>query len=159
MIWLFTITVFNQDIVTGKEISKTHAAYLLTSNFLCKTTSGLAYSGWRETLLSRLRGNINSSIKFINCVISPENEPEKCFLSPFITIKKSHAEMVFVVWPRALSWEEQKIIDLFQGNNTEMFLTPLLLYLLYFLPQISSSSAIIFPECHGLSCVHLPASC
>ena len=49
--------------------------------------------------------------------------------------------MVFVVWPRALSWEEQKIIDLFQGNNTEMFLTPVIISALF------SSTNIIF-ICH-----------
>ena len=64
----------------------------------------------------------------------------KVFLLPFTTIKKSYAEMVFVAWPRALSWEEQKIIDLFQGNNTKMFLTPLLLYLpdfTWYFPRMS----------------------
>ena len=46
----------------------------------------------------------------------------------------------------------------FQEDTSEKFLILLLSYLPVFWLQISSAFAIIFADCHGLSCVHVRAS-
>ena len=77
---------------------------------------------------------------------------------PLSTIKKFHAEIVFVAWLRDLSWEV-KIVNLFLQESTfRKFLILLLFYLPVGLRQISSAIAIIFANCHGLSCVHVRVS-
>ena len=78
---------------------------------------------------------------------------------PLSTIKKFHVEVVFVAWLRDLSWEV-KIVDLFffQEDTSRKFLILLLSYFPVFWLQISSTFAIIFADCHGLSCVHVRAS-
>ena len=78
---------------------------------------------------------------------------------PLSTIKKFHVEIVFVAWLRDLSWET-KIFYLFffQEDTSRKFLILLLSYFPVFWLQISSAFAIIFADCHGLSCVHVRAS-
>ena len=84
----------------------------------------------------------------------PENKTGKCFF-PLSTIKKLHAEIVFVACQRDLS-REVKIVHLFfQENTSRKFLNLLFLYFPVFRLQISSASAIIFVECHGPSCVYV----
>ena len=67
---------------------------------------------------------------------------------PLSTIKKFHAEVVFVAWLR----------DLSQEDTSRKFLILLLSYFPVFWLQISFAFAIIFADCHGLSCVHVRAS-
>ena len=84
----------------------------------------------------------------------PENKTGKCFF-PLSTIKKLHAEIVFVACQRDLS-REVKIVHLFfQENTSRKFLNLLFLYFPVFRLQISSASAIIFVECHGPSGVYV----
>ena len=95
-----------------------------------------------------------SIVPFINCAMFPENKTGKCFF-PLSTIKKLHAEIVFVACQRDLS-REVKIVHLFfQENTSRKFLNLLFLYFPVFRLQISSASAIIFVECHGPSCVYV----
>ena len=77
---------------------------------------------------------------------------------PLSTIKKFQAEIVFVAWLRDLSWKVKIVYLFLQENNSRKFLNLLLFYLPVFWPQISSAFAIIFADCHGLSCVHVRAS-
>ena len=86
----------------------------------------------------------------------PENKTGKCF--SLFTIKKFHAEIVFVTWLRDLPWEVKIVYQFFQENTSRKFLNLLLFYLPVFLLQLSSAFAIIFVERHGLSCVHVRAS-
>ena len=74
-------------------------------------------------------------------------------LFPLSTIKKFHAEIIFVAWLRDVF-----VYLFFQGNTSRKFLNLLLFYLPGFWPQISSAFAIIFAECHGLSSVQVRAS-
>ena len=76
---------------------------------------------------------------------------------PLSTIKKFQAEIVFVAWLRDLSWKVKIVYLFLQENNSRKFLNLLLFYLSVFWPQISSAFAIIFADCHGLSCVHVQA--
>ena len=50
------------------------------------------------------------------------------------------------------------LIFFFQEDNSRKFLILLLSYFPVFRLQISSAFAIIFADCHGLSCVHVRAS-
>ena len=84
----------------------------------------------------------------------PENKTGKCFF-PLSTIKKLHAEIVFVAWQRDLSREVKIVYLFFQENTSRKFLSLLLFYFPVFRLQISSASAIIFAECHGPSCVYV----
>ena len=77
---------------------------------------------------------------------------------PLSTIKKFHAEIVFVAWLRDLSWEVKVVYLFYQENSFRKFLILLLFYLPFFLLKTSSAFAIIFADCHGLSCVHVRAS-
>ena len=78
---------------------------------------------------------------------------------PLCTIKKFHIEVIFVAWLRDLS-REVKIVYLFffQEDSSRKFLILLLSCFPIFWLQISSTFAIIFADCHGLSCVHVRAS-
>ena len=72
--------------------------------------------------------------------------------SPLSTIKKFHAEICSVtVW---LFMRSKNCLSSF----TRKFLILLLFYLPVFWQKISSAFAIIFADCHGLSCVHVRAS-
>ena len=77
---------------------------------------------------------------------------------PLSTIKKFHAEIVFVAWLRDLSWEIKIVYLFLQEKTSTKFLIFLLLYFPDFWLQISSTFTIIFADCHGLSCVHVQAS-
>ena len=77
---------------------------------------------------------------------------------PLSTIKKFHVEIVFVACLRDLSWEVKIVYLFFQEDTSEKFLILLLSYLPVFWLQISSAFAIIFADCHGLSCVRVRAS-
>ena len=98
----------------------------------------------------------NSPIKFIHCAMFPENKTEMFF--PLSTIKKFHAEIVFVAWLRDLSWEIKIVYLFLQEKTSTKFLIFLLLYFPDFWLQISSTFTIIFADCHGLSRVHVQAS-
>ena len=75
---------------------------------------------------------------------------------PLSTIKKFHVEIVFVAWLRDLSWETKIVyIFFFQEDTSRKFLILLLSYFPVFWLQISSAFAIIFADCHGLSCVYV----
>ena len=95
----------------------------------------------------------NSPIKFIHCAMFPENKTENVF-STF----HHHAEIVFVAWLRDLSWEIKIVYLFLQEKTSTKFLIFLLLYFPVFWLQISSTFALIFADCHGLSCVHVQAS-
>ena len=77
---------------------------------------------------------------------------------PLSTIKKFHAEIVFVVWLRDLSWAVTIVYLFFQESTSRKFFNLLFFYWPVFRLQILSASAIIFAECHGLSCVYVRAS-
>ena len=77
---------------------------------------------------------------------------------PLSTIKKFRVEIVFVACLRDLSWEVKIVYLFFQEDTSEKFLILLLSYLPVFWLQISSAFAIIFADCHGLSCVRVRAS-
>ena len=77
---------------------------------------------------------------------------------PLSTIKKFHAEIVFVAWLPDLSWEIKIVYLFLQEKTSTKFLIFLLLYFPVFWLQISSTFALIFADCHGLSCVHVQAS-
>ena len=79
-------------------------------------------------------------------------------LFPLSTIKKFHAEIVFVAWLRDLSWAVTIVYLFFQESTSRKFFNLLLFYWPVFRLQILSASAIIFAECHGLSCVYVRAS-
>ena len=100
-------------------------------------------------------GNIDSPIKFINCAMFPLDW--KMFF-PISTIKKFHVEVVYVAWLRDLSLEVKLVYLFFQEDTSRKFLILLLSYFPVFWLQISSTFAIIFADCHGLSCVHVRAS-
>ena len=82
----------------------------------------------------------------------PENKTGKYFF-PLSTIKKFHAEIVFVAWQRDLSWEV-KIVGLFLLESTS---TKFLILLLFYLPifyckyrlhlLLFSLIAFAFPAC------------
>ena len=76
---------------------------------------------------------------------------------PLSTIKKFHSEIVFVVWLRDV--RSKNCLSFFlQENTSTKFLSFLLFYFPVFWLKISSAFAIIFADCHGLSCVHVRAS-
>ena len=77
---------------------------------------------------------------------------------PLSTIKKFHTEIVFVAWLRDLPWEVKVVYLFFHENTSRKFFNLLLFYLPVFRLQILFASAIIFAECHGLSCVNERAS-
>ena len=81
---------------------------------------------------------------------------------PLSTIKKFHAEIVFVAWPRDLSWEVKIVFGFFffffLRRHLQKILYPSVILFACFLLQILSAFAIIFANCHGLSCVHVRAS-
>ena len=79
-------------------------------------------------------------------------------LFPLSTIKKFHAEIVFVAWLRDLSWAVTIVYLFFQESTSRKFFNLLLFYWPVFRLQILSVSAIIFAECHGPSCVCVRAS-
>ena len=67
-------------------------------------------------------------------------------------------EIVYVAWLRALSWKVKIVYLFFQEDTSRKFLILLLSYFPVFWLQTSSAFAIIFADCHGLSCVHVRAS-
>ena len=67
-------------------------------------------------------------------------------------------EIVYVAWLRDLSWKVKIVYLFFQEDTSRKFLILLLSYFPVFWLQISSAFAIIFVDCHGLSCVHVRAS-
>ena len=76
------------------------------------------------------------------------------FLLSFTTIKKSYAETVFVAWPRALPWEEQKIIDLFlRRQHQNILITSAIIFFLIFFYKhhlhlpLFSLNVMAFPAC------------
>ena len=77
---------------------------------------------------------------------------------PLSTIKKFHSEIVFVVWLRDVR-SKNCLFFFFQENTSTKFLSFLLFYFPVFWLKISSSFAIIFADCHGLSCVHVRTRC
>ena len=66
-------------------------------------------------------------------------------------------EVVFLAWLRDLSWEVKIVYpSFFQEDTSRKFLILLSPYFPVFWLQVSS--AIIFADCHDLSCVHVRAS-
>ena len=88
----------------------------------------------------------NSPIEFIHYAMFPENKTENVF-STF-----HHQEI-----PRRNSICSVFIFFLQEKTSTK-FLIFLLLYFPVFWLQISSTFALSFADCHGLSCVHVQAS-
>ena len=80
------------------------------------------------------------------------------FFFPLSTIEKLHAEIVFAAWQRDLSREVKIVYLFFQENTSIKFLSLLFFYFPVFRLKIKSASAIIFAECHGLSCVYVRGS-
>ena len=66
--------------------------------------------------------------------------------------------IVFVGSLRDLLWEVKIVHLFFQEGTSTKFLILLLSYFPVFWMQMSSAFAIIFADCHGLSCVHVRAS-
>ena len=66
--------------------------------------------------------------------------------------------IVFVGSLRDLLWEVKIVHLFFQEGTSRKFLILLLSYFPVFWMQMSSAFAIIFADCHGLSCVHVRAS-
>ena len=88
----------------------------------------------------------------------PENKTGKCF-STFHHQEIQLIEIVFVAWMRDLSWEVNIVYLFFSRRHIyRKFLILLSSYFPVFWLQISSAFAIIFADCHGLSCVHVRAS-
>ena len=90
----------------------------------------------------------------------PENKTGKCFFHfpPSRNSTYSIVVVVFVGLLRDLSWEVKIVHLFFQEDTSRKFLILLLSYFPVFWLQISSAFAIIFADCHGLSCLHVRAS-
>ena len=88
----------------------------------------------------------------------PENKTGKCFFhfppSRNSTYRNSICRVT--AWPFMRSKNCSSFF--FQEGNSRRFLILLLSYFPVFWLQISSAFAIIFADCHGLSCVHVRAS-
>ena len=87
----------------------------------------------------------------------PENKTGKSFFS-FLTSRNStyrNSICSVTAWPFQRS---KNCYFFFQERTSRKFLILLLSYFPVFWLQISSAFAIIFADCHGLSCVHVRAS-
>ena len=88
----------------------------------------------------------------------PENKTGKCFFhfppSRNSTYRNSICRVT--AWPFMRSKNCSSFF--FQEDTSRKFLILLLSYFPVFWLQISSAFAIIFADCHGLSCVHVRAS-
>ena len=88
----------------------------------------------------------------------PENKTGKCFFhfppSRNSTYRNSICRVT--AWPFMRSKNCSSFF--FQEGTSRKFLILLLSYFPVFWLQISSAFAIIFADCHGLSCVHVRAS-
>ena len=87
----------------------------------------------------------------------PENKTGKCF-STFHhqEIPRRSSICSVTAWPFMRSKNCWSFF--FQEDTSRKFLILLLSYFPVFWLQISSTFAIIFADCHGLSCVHVRAS-
>ena len=96
-------------------------------------------------------------MKFFNCAIFPENKTGKCF-STFHhqEIPRRNSICSVTAWP--FMRNKNFLSFFFQEDTSRKFLILLLSYFPVFWLQISSAFAIIFADCHGLSCVHVRAS-
>ena len=78
---------------------------------------------------------------------------------PLSTIKKFHVQKWYLKRDGVTLYEKKKLfIFFFQEDTSRKFLILLLSYFPAFGQKISSAFAIIFTDCHGLSCVHVRAS-
>ena len=95
----------------------------------------------------------------MNCAMLPENKTGKCFFhfppSRNSTYRNSICRVT--AWPFMRS-KNCSSFFFFQEDTSRKFLILLLSYFPVFWLQISSAFAIIFADCHGLSCVHVRAS-
>ena len=87
----------------------------------------------------------------------PENKTGKCFFHFPPSRNSTYRNNICSVnaWPFMRS---KNCLSFFQEDTSRKFLILLLSYFPAFWPQISSAFAIIFADCHGLSCVHVRAS-
>ena len=102
-------------------------------------------------------GNINNPINSLTAPCFQKIRLENVF-STFHHQEIPLIEIIFVAWMRDLSWEVKIVYLFFQEDTSRKFLILLLSYFPVFWLQISSAFAIIFADCHGLSCVHVRAS-
>ena len=101
-----------------------------------------------------LKGNISSLINFINCAMFPENKNGKHF-STFHhqKIPRRNSICNVTAWPFMRSKN-----GFFTRKHFQKVPNPSVISFVCFLLQISSAFAIIFADCHGLSCVLVRAS-
>ena len=142
-------------------ICKSHVACSLAYKFPCVTSLAFADRGWRETLPSRLKGNI----KVIDCGVFCQKISLGNLVSTFIYQEIPRRNSIC----SATAW--------FQGNTSRKFLNPLLFNLpvffffcrcccffflfvclfVFFPSNYHLHLPFFLAKFHGLSCLHVQA--